>query len=326
MVTACEKTPLVSAQEAVRTRSSGPQTPPEDDPPAGNAPKSPPPPPKPPSGGFFYNSLPANDLDNDALPAKTTGVTDYGYRYYDPVTGRWPSRDPIEERGGINLYGFVGNDGVNKWDILGESESTATTPCDSCGCLDFHLQENNMTSWNSGVNDVEKLTSQGWKELDPGKGPLLHFPIDGAVLPVWKKGFLKNTTHRYIVTSRWKKTPECSNCCNTCKDAPVDVLWHVLGDKYLYPWTEGGVEMLPLNTRQVINGGGCDFKYDDGTISWSGFKLLQTRKSSAPVPNTNRFPDNVEIEFTIRYKGKDCMKRVFKLGQGLPSDLSDPLK
>ncbi|PXA05321.1 hypothetical protein DDZ13_00200 [Coraliomargarita sinensis] len=23
----------------------------------------------------------------------------YGFRYYDPVTGRWPSRDPIEERG-----------------------------------------------------------------------------------------------------------------------------------------------------------------------------------------------------------------------------------
>jgi hypothetical protein len=35
------------------------------------------------------------------------------------VTGRWPSRDPIEEEGGINLYGFVGNDGVNWWDYLG---------------------------------------------------------------------------------------------------------------------------------------------------------------------------------------------------------------
>ena len=43
----------------------------------------------------------------------------YGYRYYDPATGRWPSRDPLEEEGGLNLYGFVGNDGVDKWDILG---------------------------------------------------------------------------------------------------------------------------------------------------------------------------------------------------------------
>ena len=50
-----------------------------------------------------------------------TGFYYYGYRYYDPVTGRWPSRDPIGERGGINLYGFVRNEGVNNVDVLGES-------------------------------------------------------------------------------------------------------------------------------------------------------------------------------------------------------------
>jgi uncharacterized protein RhaS with RHS repeats len=46
-------------------------------------------------------------------------VAGYAYRYYDPLTGRWPSRDPVEEEGGNNLYGFVGNDGVNNWDVLG---------------------------------------------------------------------------------------------------------------------------------------------------------------------------------------------------------------
>lgn len=34
----------------------------------------------------------------------------------------WPSRDPIEERGGFNLYGFVENNGVSKWDYLGLNE------------------------------------------------------------------------------------------------------------------------------------------------------------------------------------------------------------
>jgi len=43
----------------------------------------------------------------------------YGFRYYDPVTGRWPNRDPIEERGGLNLYTMVGNDAVSQWDYLG---------------------------------------------------------------------------------------------------------------------------------------------------------------------------------------------------------------
>lgn len=43
----------------------------------------------------------------------------YGFRYYDAVTGRWPSRDPIQEKGGLNLYAFVGNNPINEWDYLG---------------------------------------------------------------------------------------------------------------------------------------------------------------------------------------------------------------
>ncbi len=43
----------------------------------------------------------------------------YGFRYYDPNTGRWPSRDPIGEKGGLNLYGMVGNDAVNNFDLFG---------------------------------------------------------------------------------------------------------------------------------------------------------------------------------------------------------------
>jgi RHS repeat-associated protein len=54
----------------------------------------------------------------------TTGLYYYGYRWYDPETGRWPSRDPIEEKGGLNLYGFVGNSGVNIWDYLGQKPKT----------------------------------------------------------------------------------------------------------------------------------------------------------------------------------------------------------
>ena len=48
-----------------------------------------------------------------------TGLIYYGHRYYDPKHGRWLSRDPIGEGGGVNLYGFVGNDGVNRSDYLG---------------------------------------------------------------------------------------------------------------------------------------------------------------------------------------------------------------
>ena len=48
-----------------------------------------------------------------------TGLIYYGYRYYDPRQGRFINRDPIGEEGGVNLYGFVGNNPVNRLDFLG---------------------------------------------------------------------------------------------------------------------------------------------------------------------------------------------------------------
>ncbi|MEY2564931.1 MAG: hypothetical protein QOH88_3124 [Verrucomicrobiota bacterium] len=41
------------------------------------------------------------------------------YRAYNPDIGRWISRDPIEESGGWNLYGYVGNGPVIATDPLG---------------------------------------------------------------------------------------------------------------------------------------------------------------------------------------------------------------
>jgi RHS repeat-associated protein len=43
----------------------------------------------------------------------------YGYRWYDASNGRWINRDPIEEKGGLNLYGFVYNKPYGWIDVLG---------------------------------------------------------------------------------------------------------------------------------------------------------------------------------------------------------------
>ena len=48
-----------------------------------------------------------------------SGFYDYGYRYYSPALGRWLSKDPIGEEGGLNLYTFAGNNGVNAVDFFG---------------------------------------------------------------------------------------------------------------------------------------------------------------------------------------------------------------
>ena len=50
-----------------------------------------------------------------------TDLLYYGYRYYAPTTARWLSRDPIQEKGGKNLYEFVNNDPLEKSDPLGRN-------------------------------------------------------------------------------------------------------------------------------------------------------------------------------------------------------------
>ena len=55
-----------------------------------------------------------------------TGHSYYGFRYYMPSNGLWLSRDPIEENGGVNLYGFVENnplDGVDLFGLVCESHN-----------------------------------------------------------------------------------------------------------------------------------------------------------------------------------------------------------
>ena len=75
----------------------------------------------------FGTTLTASGTAANANPFRfSTKYTDddttllyYGYRFYSPYLGRWLTRDPIEEEGGLNLYGFVRNYGVNGVDVDG---------------------------------------------------------------------------------------------------------------------------------------------------------------------------------------------------------------
>lgn len=46
------------------------------------------------------------------------------HRAYNPTFGGWLSRDPIAERGGLNLYGYVFDDPISRTDSLGLEADT----------------------------------------------------------------------------------------------------------------------------------------------------------------------------------------------------------
>ena len=61
----------------------------------------------------FAHQFSTKQLDSES------SLNYYGYRYYDSYSGVWLGRDTIEEQGGLNLYSFVKNDGINNLDYLG---------------------------------------------------------------------------------------------------------------------------------------------------------------------------------------------------------------
>ena len=81
----------------------------------------------------------------------------FGYRFFDSLTGRWLSRDPIAENGGVNLYAFYGNDPVNGVDGLGLWWWDAELIEDGLGgLLGFYGLENTRACWQgSGMLSVE---------------------------------------------------------------------------------------------------------------------------------------------------------------------------
>ena len=56
----------------------------------------------------------------------------------------WLGRDPIAEKGGLHLYGFVGNNPVCRWDVLGMEDGVVTM-------VPFVVTASRKTSDDSGL-------------------------------------------------------------------------------------------------------------------------------------------------------------------------------
>lgn len=111
--------------------------------------------------------------------------------YNTPQTvGVWPSRDPIEETGGINLYGFVDNDGLNKWDILGLAmgpTGDVTNRCTEEGARratvsDIDISDLDLTS-RFEMSDLRRPLTGFWRSITRGtvRIHIADVEVDGTV-------------------------------------------------------------------------------------------------------------------------------------------------
>jgi len=132
----------------------------------------------------------------------TVGLNYYGYRYYSPQLGRWPSRDPIGELGGLNVYSFVLNAPTAWIDVHGMSPSIPWDPNRPPGFQPF------PPPWSPGTptQPGPPIGYPPWEPWPPDRGILpeldWHITIDSCCIESGRD-LLMNI-------------PECASCASIC--------------------------------------------------------------------------------------------------------------
>jgi RHS repeat-associated protein len=142
----------------------------------------------------------------------TSGLYYYGFRYYNPSTGRWPSRDPLGERGGTNLYLFCENVPTSSIDRLGLDTIRINYGFDSTAQADKKTTDwtkkntdnfkNTLTSccrlYQIGCNTDVKA-SYNYKQVPASKGD--YGPNDPGRSQIGKSGN-SNSSVNVLVTNK----------------------------------------------------------------------------------------------------------------------------
>ena len=102
----------------------------------------------------------------------------YGFRYYVPKTGRWPSRDPIAERGGINLYVFALNNGINQIDLLGLSLINDLTQDLRDGINSFNIEQALFENLRANLTPVSPMEPYQYQYSGPLNSLVLDTVMD----------------------------------------------------------------------------------------------------------------------------------------------------
>ena len=102
----------------------------------------------------FAHQFSTKQLDSES------GLHYYGYRFYDSSNGRFVGRDPIQERGGVNLYGFTANNGISHVDFLGMAVRHYDIPMGG-DAIDFidHYYDGNGREFKPDMEIIESTFS-----------------------------------------------------------------------------------------------------------------------------------------------------------------------
>ena len=94
-----------------------------------------------------------------------TGLVYFNYRYYSTELGRWLSRDPLNEKGGANLYAMVENNAINLWDRLGLCEKLKKGMDATAKAMEQMLDamvDAGSWTWNTTTDFISSSAEEIW--------------------------------------------------------------------------------------------------------------------------------------------------------------------
>ncbi|MCF7669662.1 MAG: RHS repeat-associated core domain-containing protein, partial [Verrucomicrobia bacterium] len=215
-----------------------------------------------------------------------TGLVYYGYRYYWPAIGRWLNRDPIGERGGMNLNCMLRNNSIGRIDRLGFLENNTPSgnltiyySAQPCGNAKALLNSTDAQVAKSiSIKIIVAATGKGGKVRSGEIGP---FPIGARWLPM-----AGNEAPNVACRMKYK----CAiKCC--CKFGSFNPKWS--GNK---EWVYGRiVSRMKINQRT-----GRQRKDMEGNWMWADSKCVidnkQLTKAKKDCQNTSKGRCKIEIQ------------------------------
>ena len=136
---------------------------------------------------------------------------------YETASGptNFLNRDPIEEQGGLNLYGFVGNDPVNAWDYLGlDFIAVGTRPVQGTEAL---------PAW-AGFNHMSIYYFEYCGDIDEGERFTYEEIPDGAT----KEGFFELLRRGDLYERRWRERA----VTDRQEDIAVSVIYDYMDEEF----------------------------------------------------------------------------------------------
>ena len=141
----------------------------------------------------------------------------YNYRHYSPSLGRFLSRDPIEEQGGLNLYAFVGNNSISISDILGNM----------CCVIIVHPGENSFAGHaildcgDEGYLSFFPNRTDGGRRKGPGTWTRKERSREDDLKEYgdWTKQLKNGVNDDYVEGKDGKKSRITRQCLPTCIDS-----------------------------------------------------------------------------------------------------------